>query len=303
MTRRNCGSRSSRCEEAVISVTDEQEQLEVPIHFDKEGVLAPDGISMNLAVHALWLAGVAPRFSRPPSRDEVSVLDMGTGSGVMAVTALAVCALSGVKRLSLVATDIDSAAITTASDNINRAAELAAKHDLEVNAKVIKADWYKGVTGAFDVILANPPYLTPGASVTFTSASCAPDTAIYDKTGDVYESITRGLPSHLADGGVAVIRTERDEEVRGAVFRNMMSVLETQGDARKLFLSTCAVSDEDRHGLALVAFDGGLPPRERLSLPAFNPPQASIAYPGKMAGGKLREPPETIQYWHALKNL
>lgn len=65
------------------------------------------------------------------------VLDMGTGSGVLAETALK-------KTKDVLAADID---------------EKAVDHIKSKGIKVIKSDLFSNINGKFDLIIFNPPYL------------------------------------------------------------------------------------------------------------------------------------------------
>ncbi len=74
-----------------------------------------------------------------------NVLDMGTGSGIIAIE----CAKRG---SNVSAVDIDEIAV-------NKLRERVKKENLKIN--VIKSDLFENVNGKFDTIIFNPPYL-PG---------------------------------------------------------------------------------------------------------------------------------------------
>jgi len=75
------------------------------------------------------------------------VLDIGTGTGIQAITA----AKSGAKEV--IAVDINPDAVDLAKEN----AELN-----KVKIKVFQSDLFEKVSGKFDLIVFNPPYLPPG---------------------------------------------------------------------------------------------------------------------------------------------
>lgn len=85
-----------------------------------------------------------------PNGCEARVLDLGTGSGCLLLTLLAER-----EKTSGVAADVSPHALRVARDNAER---------LGVTERVefVESDWFKNITGAFDVVVSNPPYLTPG---------------------------------------------------------------------------------------------------------------------------------------------
>ena len=76
------------------------------------------------------------------------VLDLGTGSGCIAVTLLAEW-----PHAQGVATDLSDAALAVAQGNAQ---------DLGVTDRLtlVRADWFDGVQGSFDLIVSNPPYIS-----------------------------------------------------------------------------------------------------------------------------------------------
>lgn len=75
-----------------------------------------------------------------------TVLDLGTGTGAILISLLA--ARAGTTGLG---TDISEKALDVARHNARR---------IGVNARFRHADWYQGVTGSFDLIVSNPPYIS-----------------------------------------------------------------------------------------------------------------------------------------------
>ena len=80
-------------------------------------------------------------------QSKASILDIGTGSGVIAVTLAA--ELEGV---SIVASDISENALATAKEN-------AFKHGVEDRMSFVTSDVFASVDGEFDLIVSNPPYI------------------------------------------------------------------------------------------------------------------------------------------------
>lgn len=78
----------------------------------------------------------------------ISILDLGTGSGALLVTLLAEC-----EHAFGIGIDRSRNAIAVARANAER-------HGVSDRAAFILADWASPLSGAFDVIVANPPYLS-----------------------------------------------------------------------------------------------------------------------------------------------
>lgn len=82
------------------------------------------------------------------SRPQPRVLDVGTGTGALALGVKATC-----PGAAVTATDLSLDALALAREN-------AALNDLDVTW--VQADLLAGVTGPFDLIVSNPPYLPDG---------------------------------------------------------------------------------------------------------------------------------------------
>ena len=76
-----------------------------------------------------------------------TVLDLGTGCGVLAVTLM----MEWPKAEAL-ATDISPAALAVARENADR-------FDIGDRLSFAQSNWFEGVQGSFDLIVANPPYI------------------------------------------------------------------------------------------------------------------------------------------------
>ena len=76
------------------------------------------------------------------------MIDLGTGSGAIAVTLLA--ERPGAEG---VAVDVSEGALTVAAAN-------AARHGVAGRLALQRSDWWQGVVGVFDLIVSNPPYVS-----------------------------------------------------------------------------------------------------------------------------------------------
>lgn len=121
------------------------------------------------------------------------VLDLGTGSGAILLSLLA--ERPGARGLG---TDLSEAALAVAARN-------AAALGLAGRARFARADWFAGLSGRFDLIVSNPPYISAAEM-----AALAPEVRDHEPHlalspgGDglaAYRAIAAGAGSHLAPGG------------------------------------------------------------------------------------------------------
>jgi release factor glutamine methyltransferase len=151
-------------------------------------VLIPRGDSETVVSAALE-ACPAPR----------KVLDCGTGSGCLLLTILAEC-----PRAYGVGIDCSPAALAVARDNAN-ALDLAARTDLR-DADWTQSGWADGI-GAFDLILANPPYVEDDAELDPSVRDHEPAGALFAGPDglDAYRVLVPKLPALLSPQGVAAV--------------------------------------------------------------------------------------------------
>ncbi|HRD75237.1 MAG TPA: peptide chain release factor N(5)-glutamine methyltransferase, partial [Hyphomicrobiaceae bacterium] len=122
------------------------------------------------------------------------ILDLGTGSGAILLALLH-------ERPSArgVGVDRSAAALQIARRN---------GEQLGLNDRVawIESDWFAGVSGRFDVIVSNPPYIPTGEI-----AGLDPEVRNHDPRAaldgggdglDAYRAIVAGVAQHLAPGGL-----------------------------------------------------------------------------------------------------
>ena len=91
---------------------------------------------------------VADQFQPWVNTDSVcNILEIGTGSGCIAIA----CALA-FPAAQVTATDISAAALEVAAVNARR-------HGVEGRVQLIETDHVDGLSGGFDLIISNPPYV------------------------------------------------------------------------------------------------------------------------------------------------
>jgi len=160
-----------------------------------------------------------------------SFLDLGTGSGAIAVTVA--CEKPGAR---VAAVDASAAALEVARRN-------AARHACAARVDFLAGSWYAPVAGRrFDVIAANPPYVAEGdPHLGQGDLRFEPRTALTDGSGDGLASIraiVAGAREHLAPGGWLLLEHGHDqaEPVRallvGAGFAERASLTDLAGIPR-----------------------------------------------------------------------
>ena len=75
------------------------------------------------------------------------ILDMGTGTGAICLALLKEC-----PEATGIGSDISADALETAARN-------AARNDLGARFEAIRSDWFEKISGRFDIIVSNPPYI------------------------------------------------------------------------------------------------------------------------------------------------
>jgi release factor glutamine methyltransferase len=147
--------------------------------------VTPDTLDPRPDTEAL----VAEALTQPFAR----VLDLGTGTGCILLTLLAER-----PQATGLGTDIAPATLAVAVDN-------AARLSLSDRAAFLHSDWLAGVTGRFDLIVSNPPYIAademPGLAPEVRDHE--PHRALTD-FGDglgAYRLLATATPAHLTPGG------------------------------------------------------------------------------------------------------
>jgi len=140
----------------------------------------------------------------PRLTPRASCLDLGTGSGAIAVTIA--CQRPEAR---VVATDVSAAALEVAARN-------AAKHGCSARIELARGSWYEPVGGQrFDLIVSNPPYVAAGdPHLGRGDLRFEPPGALTDGSPDGLDSIraiVAGAPAHLAPGGWLLFEHGHDQ--------------------------------------------------------------------------------------------
>ena len=156
--------------------------------------VTPDVLVPRSPIAELCLAGFAPWID--PARVG-RVLDIGTGSGCIAIAAA-----HALPRARVDATDVSAAARAVARDNLRR-------HRLGRRVRVVAADVYDGLEGRrYDVIVSNPPYV-PATEMRRLPREHRAEPATSLRAARqglaVIERIVAGARRHLTPHGILVV--------------------------------------------------------------------------------------------------
>lgn len=140
------------------------------------------------------------------------VLDLCTGSGCIALLTKKLC-----PQCQVVATDISPAVLDVAKMNADR---------MGLDIEFVQSDLFANLSGRFDLILSNPPYI-PSDFIATLEPEIAHEPRLALDGGadgnDVYRRIAQALPDFLAEDGEALLEIDCPESI---MMQNVSKVFE-----------------------------------------------------------------------------
>ena len=136
-----------------------------------------------------------------------TILDLGTGPGT-----LLLAALDQWPEARGLGIDASADALRYAGRNAER---------LGLRAELRRGDWADGLSGQFDLILCNPPYVEAGAQLPRDVALWEPPAALFAGPDglDSYRRLAPAVPRLMAQGGLACFEIGSEQaEAAGALF-------------------------------------------------------------------------------------
>jgi release factor glutamine methyltransferase len=156
------------------------------------------------------------------------IIDIGTGSGCLAVTLAALF-----PSTSVVATDTSAAALDVARRN-------AARHGVAERIQFVQADLLAGLELTADLIVSNPPYVPSAAERTLQPevALFEPSLALFGGADglDIVRRLLETAPARLAPGGRLVLEfgDGQEEEIRGLAGARGWHILGIRNDLQDI---------------------------------------------------------------------
>jgi len=169
---------------------------------------------------------------KEPLPETSRILDVGTGTGVIALTLAA-----ELPQTDVTAVDISPEALALARENAERLG-------LSGRVKFVQGDLLEGVEGAFDLIIANLPYI-PGGEIASLSREVQHDPVLALDGGPVGTEVIARLigqaRGHLKPGGRLALEIGHDQaealvlELERQNYRDIRPVADYQNILRFLF--------------------------------------------------------------------
>jgi release factor glutamine methyltransferase len=176
------------------------------------------------------------------SRPELHFIDLGTGSG-----AIAIAALAALPRATGYAVDISAEALDMARLNARR-------HGVEDRLTLLQGSWWQAVPPelTFDVIVSNPPYIASASIL-----GLAPEVRVFDPQAaldggfdglDAYRQIAAQAARRLRPGGIFLLEigATQGEIVAKMVNRAGFSKVEVLRDLAGLDRVVAATNEPGR---------------------------------------------------------
>ena len=137
-------------------------------------------------------------------KETIKILDIGTGSGCIALTLK-----SKIKNSIVDASDISDKALKVAEENAKR-------NNLKVN--FIKSNMLENITNKYDIIVSNPPYISYDEEIMDIVKNNEPHTALYADNNGLYfyEEILKSVSKYLNQKNIIAfeIGEKQGEEIK-----------------------------------------------------------------------------------------
>ncbi len=193
----------------------------VPFYVDERAI-----VPRSFIAELITGGGLDPWFDAGTGR----ILDLCTGNGSLAV--LAAMAWPGA---SVVGADISPDALAVARINVD-------KHGLNDRIELVESDGLQAVTGAFDLILCNPPYVNAQSMAQLPAEYRAePELALAGGADgmDFVRRLLREAPARMNEGAVLVLEIGNERPHFEDAFPRLPAVwLETSAGEDQVLLLT-----------------------------------------------------------------
>ena len=169
--------------------------------YDRKFKVTKDVLSPRMETEELIYRVI--EYVRATKKDSIKILDLCTGSGIIAITLKKELEL---KSIELIASDISEEALEVAKEN----AELN-----NADIKFIQSDVFNDIDEKFDIIVSNPPYIDRKDEITMKTnvLNYDPHLALFAEEEGMYfyRKIVEEAKNYLNDSGVIFFEIGHDQ--------------------------------------------------------------------------------------------
>ncbi|WLR92060.1 peptide chain release factor N(5)-glutamine methyltransferase [Shinella zoogloeoides] len=187
-------------------------------------ILSPDTLEPRPDTEILVDTLVPHARTIVAERGACRILDLGTGTG-----AICLALLDLVPGTTGVGADLSAGALETAKRN----AQLNGVAD---RFEAVESDWFSAVTGVFDIIVSNPPYIVRSVVGTLDEDVRLHDPILALDGGDdgldAYRAIAAGAGAHIRENGLVAyeIGYDQKDQVTAIMRENGFACVEAARD-------------------------------------------------------------------------
>ena len=169
--------------------------------YDRKFKVTKDVLSPRMETEELIYRVI--EYVKTTKKDSIKILDLCTGSGIIAITLKKELEL---KLVGLIASDISEEALEVAKEN----AELN-----NADIKFIQSDIFNDIDEKFDIIVSNPPYIDRKDEITMKTnvLNYDPHLALFAEEEGMYfyRKILEEAKNYLNDSGVIFFEIGHDQ--------------------------------------------------------------------------------------------
>jgi len=170
--------------------------------YDRKFKVTKDVLSPRMETEELIYKVL--EYIKKSKKDSFKILDLCTGSGIIAITLKKEIVE---KHTEIVASDISEKALSIAIENAN---------NNNANITFIKSDLFDNISGKFDLIISNPPYISYKDKITIKDSvlNYDPHLALFAEEDGIYfyRKIIENAVHYLSKDGVIFFEIGYDQK-------------------------------------------------------------------------------------------